>query len=639
LVLGTAVFSSCINDAFTGQNFDLNISGAQLESMMDGSRTLVTVDDYDFKLTVTLFVNNTPKDVKKVTVNSLEVRKPNFGGINLQFNRVPLKSEVYIKVLMEYEGEYIEAESNKITVKKGENILSLTIRGIKVVQKIETQIALLNYNSNKKYTIYEPVSSIEDITSFDGQRQIVIDSYSNSIAFDSNGNLYCVNYSNNINSNQIVTIKRLNNYSDPWQSSTLSSDNIIPSGKITSYLSTIVMAIDVTNDYSYFLLKVGYDSPYEYYLLCCPNLVAQRTSSLVYMYKINYPTELEISPAMAVNGGKIYLALNGKGSHCSLYCIDIENYEKDPTNTVQITIEKGKNSIDLGLENYTGTGTQSITVSAGELSETITTKDPLFVINDIVYDSGCIYALFAQNNLERNDQEYIPGFYRGGLVKVSLYSNEKIYTGLNKQSFNLSGKYISAHGKVSLSSKDHIVPLYNKVGNDKRSLIFTDDTFGDQSHTFHATMEQDLNNYFIMPQKIVAIKPKKLVILDGGIVFYTDNDYLFYKNLSRLVEVDLRNFTISGSGIQNMPEFIKTSFERTDSITIKKFIGTLCSGLKIELEPLKNTSFSGNIFYEDNREIVQTGTQNLYYMGEGSETSKNFTIPSAVIYQAISYGK
>ena len=80
-------------------------------------------------------------------------------------------------------------------------------------------------------------------------------------------------------------------------------------------------------------------------------------------------------------------------------------------------------------------------------------------------------------------------------------------------------------------------------------------------------------------------------------------------------------------------ECIKTS------ITIRKLKGTYCGYLQIKLEPLKNTSFSGNIFYEDNREIVQTGTQSLYYLGEGSETSQNFTIPSAVIYQAISYGK
>lgn len=648
LVLGTAVFSSCINDAISGQNFDLNISGAQLESMMDGSRTLVTVDDYDFKLTVTLFVNNTPKDVKKVTVNSLEVRKPNFGGINLQFNRVPLRSEVYIKVLMEYEGEYIEAESNKITVKKGENILSLKIQGIKVIQKIDTDIAVLNYSGNNKYDIYSPVSSMDAVNSIDGQTEkLVSASYSNSIAFDSNGNLYCVNYSSNINSNQNVTIKRLNNFSGQWQASSLSSNNIIPSDMINSYLSGVVMSIDATNDCSYFLLKAKNNSSYNYYLLCYPELVAQRTSSTVYKYKIDCPTELEIAQAMAVNDGKIYLALNGEGSHCSLYCIDIESYEKNSANPVQITIEKGKNSIDLGLEGYAGTGVQYTTVSAQKggnppetVTETIISKDPLFVINDIVYDSGCIYALFAQNNLEWEDETVIPGFFRGGLVRVTLYTNEKSYIGLNKQSFNLSGKYLRAHGEVTWSSERYIVPLYKKDGSNKRFLIFSDNTFGDQSHTFHATMEQDLNNYFIMPQKIVAIKPKKLVILDGGIVFYTDNDCLLYKNLNRLVEVDLRNFTISGSGIQNMPEFIKTSFERTDSITIRKLKGTYCGSLQIKLEPFINDSFSGNIFYEDTREIVSSENETLYYQqDDGEEMNRGFSVPSKVIYQAISYGK
>ena len=44
--------------------------------------------------------------------------------------------------------------------------------------------------------------------------------------------------------------------------------------------------------------------------------------------------------------------------------------------------------------------------------------------------------------------------------------------------------------------------------------------------------------------KIIAIKPKKLVISEEGIAYYTENDQLFYKNVNRIVTVDLENFAM-----------------------------------------------------------------------------------------------
>ncbi len=44
--------------------------------------------------------------------------------------------------------------------------------------------------------------------------------------------------------------------------------------------------------------------------------------------------------------------------------------------------------------------------------------------------------------------------------------------------------------------------------------------------------------------KILAIKPKKLVIAEEGFAYYTENDQLFYKNINRLVTVDLEDFSM-----------------------------------------------------------------------------------------------
>ena len=44
--------------------------------------------------------------------------------------------------------------------------------------------------------------------------------------------------------------------------------------------------------------------------------------------------------------------------------------------------------------------------------------------------------------------------------------------------------------------------------------------------------------------KILAIKPKKLVIAEEGFAYYTENDQLFYKNINRIVTVDLEDFSM-----------------------------------------------------------------------------------------------
>lgn len=57
---------------------------------------------------------------------------------------------------------------------------------------------------------------------------------------------------------------------------------------------------------------------------------------------------------------------------------------------------------------------------------------------------------------------------------------------------------------------------------------------------------------FFGPVKFIAIKPKKLVIADDGIAFYTDNDFLKYKNVNRIVTVDLESFSIIDASLVNV---------------------------------------------------------------------------------------
>ena len=67
---------------------------------------------------------------------------------------------------------------------------------------------------------------------------------------------------------------------------------------------------------------------------------------------------------------------------------------------------------------------------------------------------------------------------------------------------------------------------------------------------------------FYGPEKFIALKPKKLVIADNGLAYYTDNNDAYrVKNRNRVVTVDLESFALESSEID---ESIKFASETTN---------------------------------------------------------------------------
>lgn len=91
--------------------------------------------------------------------------------------------------------------------------------------------------------------------------------------------------------------------------------------------------------------------------------------------------------------------------------------------------------------------------------------------------------------------------------------------------------------------------LYNSEDVSKSDYYIAD--FSIENEEDQLVIQAPFNNldsYFVGPQKFVAIKPKKLVISDTGIAFYTDTDgAVYYKDVNRIVEVDLKTLSISSS--------------------------------------------------------------------------------------------
>lgn len=103
-------------------------------------------------------------------------------------------------------------------------------------------------------------------------------------------------------------------------------------------------------------------------------------------------------------------------------------------------------------------------------------------------------------------------------------------------------------GLASKTTKNAILPLYKKNG-ENYSPLYTDNALSNPakksiSFELHTPTSQTEKNFF-GPKRFIAIRPKKLVIADSGIFCYVDNENTYYKNIDRIVNVDLERFAIS----------------------------------------------------------------------------------------------
>lgn len=105
------------------------------------------------------------------------------------------------------------------------------------------------------------------------------------------------------------------------------------------------------------------------------------------------------------------------------------------------------------------------------------------------------------------------------------------------------------------------------------------------------------NSAFVGPTKIIGIKPKKLVIADDGYAFYTDSDMLYYKNVNRVVTIDLERFVIESV------QLTKATFdsELTDYFKSDSSIDKIRSGATYY-------DYGATVYYYDSSSREESGT-------------------------------
>ena len=143
-----------------------------------------------------------------------------------------------------------------------------------------------------------------------------------------------------------------------------------------------------------------------------------------------------------------------------------------------------------------------------------------------IYERGAIVKYLAPLNGATESIKLI------GLKSNVAYAN----TDISQLLF-----YESSYGPVH-TTEDLTSPVVTIIGSEKVNVdserlcnYYFPNIYG---------VSNSSEKYFAHPSKFIAVKPKKLVIADDGIAFYSDADGFSYKNADRVITVDLQDFVI-----------------------------------------------------------------------------------------------
>lgn len=156
------------------------------------------------------------------------------------------------------------------------------------------------------------------------------------------------------------------------------------------------------------------------------------------------------------------------------------------------------------------------------------------MITDMLYQDGRLYLLYKEAFSWPSSATTIGN--RGAVIEVNLFDGSVRNTGLTTSAlsnteYKLQGYYNDSLMYTDEECKTPYIPSEEKLMNS--SVQYPKICFPNEGE-----------KSFYGPTRFIAVKPKKLVIADEGLAFYTDNELLRYKNVNRVVYVDLENFAV-----------------------------------------------------------------------------------------------
>lgn len=156
------------------------------------------------------------------------------------------------------------------------------------------------------------------------------------------------------------------------------------------------------------------------------------------------------------------------------------------------------------------------------------------MITDMLYQDGRLYLLYKEAFSWPSSATTIGN--RGAVIEVNLFDGSVRNTGLTTSALSNTEYELQGYYNDSLMYTDEACTI---------PCIPSEEMLMNSSVQYpKICFPNEGEKSFYGPTRFIAVKPKKLVIADEGLAFYTDNELLLYKNVNRVVYVDLENFAV-----------------------------------------------------------------------------------------------
>lgn len=156
------------------------------------------------------------------------------------------------------------------------------------------------------------------------------------------------------------------------------------------------------------------------------------------------------------------------------------------------------------------------------------------MITDMLYQDGRLYLLYKEAFSWPSSATTIGN--RGAVIEVNLFDGSVRNTGLTTSALSNTEYKLQGYYNDSLMYTDEACTI---------PCIPSEEMLMNSSVQYpKICFPNEGEKSFYGPTRFIAVKPKKLVIADEGLAFYTDNELLLYKNVNRVVYVDLENFAV-----------------------------------------------------------------------------------------------
>ena len=173
-------------------------------------------------------------------------------------------------------------------------------------------------------------------------------------------------------------------------------------------------------------------------------------------------------------------------------------------------------------------------------------------ITDIIYQDGNLYILVNDVSINKYWTDSLGSRSRGAVIRVNLFTNKMDVLGWTDEELDTSTAgtycYTNYSNSIIYSNSEHTERFI--IDGTKRLRFENGDEIPISSQYPELYVPDGGKNLsstaFYGAQKFIAIKPKKLVISDDGVAFYTNDDgALAFRNVNRVVFVDLETFAIT----------------------------------------------------------------------------------------------